>query len=333
MKNSSKIGRASNPAGSNATEGASASTRFLPGLVVLCLLLSGGRLVAGTEQGALSSQVLYSPILSGYVDTVNAQIYNNAPSGSDPLNYSIYESTPYGNSATVSGTEAANGGNAYILQQFQFDSSHLSYGNNTIGVTLTDTANHFSITQSATVQVLEHARPAFFLNGNVVQLAPQPQAPLAENPVADPYAFGATGGGEMASAVAPAILGDPLPNTPADSMNLDSITSSGDSEITITLPDFSNLPPDDPSASPSWNIDVATTRTGLFNTEFELNYSDQQNLPGADATGSEHAYFLVTASVTNTNYSIWVTTPEPASLALLAVGGLSVLMLRKRNAV
>lgn len=266
------------------------------GMVLLGAIAPAAGLRAGTEQGALSTHIAASSILKGYVDTVDAYIYNTAAYGADPLNYSVYESTPYGNSPAITGTKLADGGSSYITQPFNFDSSFLNYGANTIDVTLTDSVSGQQISQTASVTVLEHAQPAFFVNGTVIQLASQPQPPAAESPLADPYAFGATGGGEFASAATPALIADPLPNTPADAMNLDSVTASGDSEITITLPDFTNLPPDDPAMSPPWSIDVATAKTGLFNTDFELNYSDQQNLPGADAPGSEHAYFLVTAA-------------------------------------
>lgn len=305
-------------------------------VVMVGMLLPVKLLRATTEAGALSVGITQPVILKGYVGTLNAFIYNTAPSGSDPLNYSVYEVTPYGNSPAVTGTKIADGGSGYGVVPFSFNSSYLNYGNNLIGATLTDTANNYQVTQSTSVSVLEHARPAFVIGGNEYQLASQPQPPAADNPVADPYAFGATGGGEFTSAQTPSIIADPLPNTPVDDMNLDSITASGDSQITITLPDFVNLPPDDPAASPAWSIDVSTAQAGLFNTVFELNYSDQQNLPGADAPGSEHAYFLVTARVTPaaggiSDVTIWITTPEPSSLLMVMIGFAALALFRRRK--
>ena len=303
------------------------------GLIGLGVVFCCGPLLAGTEQGALSSQILYSPIYYGYIDTVNTYVYNKAPTGSDVLNYSIYESTPYGDTSPIVGTKAADGGASSNFQRFSFDSRYLAYGSNTISVTLTDTGNNATITQNGEVQVLEHAQPSFYINNTVVNMSKVPEEPPAAEPTADPLAFSATGGGESAAFAAPSVIGDPLPNTPAGELDLDSITVSGDPQISITLQPFTDLPPDNPADSPNWSVNVDTTKAGFFNTLFELNYSDEQDLPGADAPGSEHAYFELSAEVPTDNSdtaTVYIVVPEPSSL-FLSSPAIAMLLKRRRK--
>jgi hypothetical protein len=290
---------------------------------------------AGTEDMRLSSQIQYSKVIQGFQDPVAAYIYNVAPAGSDTLNYSVYVATPIGNSSTIPGAQAADGGASYAQQNFVYNTTNAPLGNNQLSVIATDTVSQEQITQSGSIQVLQRGVLGFyFAAGNVVPLSTQPQPPAADNPVADPYAFGATGGGETASAATPPQLdNDPPPGTPTDELDLDSITAIGDPEISITLQPFTDLPPDDPSASPSWMIDIDTTNPGTYYTDFELNYSDEQDVGGADAPGSEHGYFGVYADVTavsptEDDWSVWLVVPEPASFSILFVAPLILLTRR-----
>jgi hypothetical protein len=224
------------------------------------------------------------------------------------------------------------------LLPFVYDSTNAAYGPNALAVHLTDTDTSVTQMQTGSVQVLKRANLALYYaaGGGVVQLSPVPIAPAAQEPSVEPLAFGATGGGESFPAAAPGVIGDPPPATPADEVDLDSITPNGASQITITLAPFTDLPPDDPSAAVPWNINVDTTTPGLYSTDFELNYSDEQDIGGADAPGSEHGYFQVVASVApiaggQDEVQIWLVVPEPAALALIVIPALFLPRRRKSS--
>jgi hypothetical protein len=305
--------------------------------VTLIVLAGWGGAYAGTEQLQVSSQIQYAKVIQGFQDPITAFIYNVAPAGSDTLDYSVYVTTPIGNSNTLTGAKAADAGASYAAQNFVYNTTNAPLGNNQLNVITTDTVSQAQITQSGSVQVLQRGVLGFYsAAGGVVPLATQPQPPAAENLVADPYAFGATGGGEMASAASPQMIDDPPVGTPTDELDLDSITAIGDPEISITLQPFTDLAPDDPSASPAWQIDLDTTHPGDYFTDFELNYSDEQDVGGADAPGSEHGYFgvfadVVAVSPTEDDWSIWLVVPEPASFSILFVAPFVLLNRRTRR--
>ena len=284
---------------------------------------------AGPGQLSMSSQIQYPTVIRGYQDLVTAQIYNEATFGSDPVNFSVYATFPYGNSATYSGTRAADGGSGYLTLPFSFDSSQVSPGSQSVSVTATDTGTGGSLTQPDSVLVLAHADPAFNIGGNVIQLSSRPVA--AQEPPVDFLAFGATGGGESFAAGAPNVINDPI--APTAGLDLDSITAFGDSQITLSLMPFTDLAAnDDPAFGDPFQILVDSSVPGVYFTDFELNYSDEQDLPGADATGSEHAYFGVQVTVTPEGVTGVMVVPEPGSGRLLALALLSVfLVVRPRR--
>ena len=272
---------------------------------------------AGPGQLSMSSQIQYSTVIQGYQGPVTAQIYNEAAPGSDPVNFSVFATFPYGSSATYSGTRTADGGSGYLSLPFSFNSGLVSPGSQTVSVTATDTGTGGSLTQSGSVLVLAHADPAFSIGGNVVQLSSRPVA--AQSPPVDFLAFGATGGGESFAAGAPNVINDPV--APTAGLDLDSITAIGDSQITLSLTPFTDLAAnDDPAFGDAFQILVDGSVPGVYFTDFELNYSDEQDLPGADATGSEHAYFGVQVTVTPDGVTGVVVVPEPGSCGLLALG-------------
>ncbi len=144
----------------------------------------------------------------------------------------------------------------------------------------------------------------------------------------DPLAFGATGGGESFAAGAPGVINDPV--APTAGLDLDSITAIGDPQITLSLAPFTDLAADDdPAFGDPFQILVDGSVPGVYFTDFELNYSDEQDLPGADATGSEHAYFAVQVTVTSGGVTGMVVVPEPGSGGLLALGLLSVFLVAR----
>jgi len=278
---------------------------------------------ADPGQLSMSSFIQYSTVIQGYQDPVTAQIYNEAAPGSDAVNYSVFAAFPYGSSATYSGSRAADGGSGYLVLPFSFNSGLVNPGSHTVSVTATDTGTSGSLTQSGSVLVLAHAVPAFNIGGNVIQMSSQPVT--AQAPSADPLAFGATGGGESFAGGAPNVINDPV--APTAGLDLDSITAFGDSQITLSLTPFTDLAAnDDPAFGDAFQIQVDGSVPGVYFTDFELNYSDEQDLPGADATGSEHVYFGVQVTVTPDGVTGMVMVPEPGSCCLLALGLLGLFL-------
>jgi hypothetical protein len=277
----------------------------------------------------MSSSVQDATVIQGDEDPVNAFIYNEAAFGSDAVNYSVYASFPYGNTLPYVGTMAADGGSSYLNLPFTFDSGQVTPGSHTVSVTATDTGTGATLTQSGSVLVLAHGVPAFNIGGQVVQLASRPVA--AQEPSIDPLAFGATGGGEFFAAGAPNVINDPI--APTAGLDLDSITAFGDSQITLSLTPFTDLAAnDDPAYGHAFQIQVDGSTPGVYFTDFELNYSDEQDLPGADAVGSEHAYFGVQVTVTAGGVTGMIMVPEPGSGSLLALGLLAIfLVVRPRR--
>jgi len=285
---------------------------------------------AAPGQLSLSSSIQYSTVIQGFQDPIAAQIYNEAAPGSDAVNFSVYASFPYGNSATYSGSRPADGGSGYLSLPFAFNSGLVNPGSNAVSVTATDTGTGGSLTQSGSVLVLAHGVPAFNIGGNVIQLSSRPVA--AQEPSVDPLAFGATGGGEFFAAGAPNLINDPV--APTAGLDLDSITAFGDSRITLTLTPFTDLAAnDDPAFGDAFQIQVDGSVPGVYFTDFELNYSDEQDLAGADAVGSEHAYFGVQVTVTADGVTGMMMVPEPGSCGLLGLGLLPMflIVLRRRR--
>jgi hypothetical protein len=274
----------------------------------------------------MSSQIQYSTVIRGASDPVTAYIYNTASPGSGSVNYSAFATFPYGNSGSpYVGTKAADGGTGYVSLPFSFNSGLVSPGLNSISVTATDTGTGGTLTQSGYVQVLAHGVPGFVFGGRVVNLS---STPPAVEPPEDPLAFGATGGGEFFAAGAPNIINDPI--APTAELDLDSITVSGSPQISITLHPFTDqIASDDPAQGVAFDIDVDGSVPGTYFTTFELNYSDEQDLPGALAPGSEHGFFSVFAEVTPSGVTGGIVVPEPATGTLFAASVVGFVLFRK----
>ena len=106
---------------------------------------------------------------------------------------------------------------------------------------------------------------------------------------------------------------------PTAELDLDSITVSGSPHITTNLVPFTDLPAnDDPSQAFTFGLNVSVPAWGDYTTTFSLHYSDEQDLPGAAAPGSEVSSFIVDANVGET-VTTWTVTavPEPGTEALL----------------
>ncbi len=129
--------------------------------------------------------------------------------------------------------------------------------------------------------------------------------PLAEPPPAEPtvypLAFGATGGGEHSLPHGLQCLATIRPESrPPGWLNW--ITSSGDSQITSNFATFADSAPladgdENPADGDPFTVQCDTTDAGTFSKTFWLGFSDEQDLPGADAPGSYVAELLYTFNV------------------------------------
>lgn len=150
----------------------------------------------------------------------------------------------------------------------------------------------------------------------VITIVPNPALPQA--PESTQTAFGGTGGGETASAASPSMLGDP--DEPAAEINLDTISITGSPYLTTDLAPFADLPPDynlglAPSTNNSHPFHIyfsLAAPPGVYTNIFSLGFSDEQDLPGADAPGSIYVSFTVVVTVPPPALGIW-----PANNGLL----------------
>jgi len=285
--------------------------------LVIVVLLFALRANAGTEQLALSSQIQYSKVISGATDPITADIFNVAPSGSDTGNYQVTAqySPPETSSFTdfnyyFTGTKIADGSSSYVTAPFPLDTTGFNGGTANVNITLKDTDTGNSVTQGGSFTVLDHATPGILLAGQLVALSSKTVVSFDtdEGP----------GGGDIGHADGTGMQG----RSPTAELDLDSITFSGSPEITSTLTPFTDLPSDsDPSEGDPFTMNI-NAPPGEYNTTFYWHYSDEQDLPGADAPGSQVGEFNVDIVVGEDSAHWTVTTdvPEPNTLTLLAIG-------------
>jgi hypothetical protein len=294
---------------------------------------------------ALKSQIAYSTVIQGGQDPVYGFVYNVAPTGSAAGNYSIFANYLYGTSPVSTGTKAADAGAAFQTTTFNFDSSKVNPGTNIpIAVTATDLSDNVSLTQGGTVNVLAHAAPGLVLQGSVVVLTSKnkynfattatdnknlPDLSNASLPPQDAGTEGPAGG------FAPGMIGDP-PGEPTADLDLDSISASGNPVVALgDLSPFDDLPSTDSASEnvvPFW-VELYTDTPGTYTDTFTLHYSDEQDLPGADAPGSQSTSFSVTATLDaadNIQWEVDTAVPEPAPALLLLLGALPTLFHRTR---
>ena len=101
--------------------------------------------------------------------------------------------------------------------------------------------------------------------------------------------------------------------------------------MTTTLHTFSDLlANDNPAEALPFEIDAFVPGVGDYTTTFTLHYSDEDDLPGAAAPGSEELSFTVEANVSDsvTDWTI-TTVPEPSTIALLTLGALGLFAQRR----
>ncbi len=290
-------------------------------LIGLFLVIQwGSHALAGSADLDLAMQAP-DRIIKGATVPVYGYVYNVAPAGSNDLNYSLFYTLPDSSTTPViDRTKAADGGASYNTYEYDFDSTTASYGANVFRFNVSDTsALHSPQGRQLTIQVLDHAAPAMWIQGKEVPIydfAPR-------EPQVDPEQFGATGGGESASYSAPNIIGDPL--HPTAGLDFDSFYLVGDPQITTDLHTMDDIPADDsPTAGEAWHIIVDTTHNGHFSTALHMFFSDE-DIPGADAENSIEAVLLLDYQVTDglvTGYLEVVPEPTGLALTLLALVGL-----------
>jgi hypothetical protein len=129
------------------------------------------------------------------------------------------------------------------------------------------------------------------------------------------------------------MIGDPPPGVPTAELDLDSVITSGSPDIVSTLQPFTDLPSDDdPAEGDPFQIDAFVPALGDYSTTFTLHYSDEQDLPGADAPGSETASFTVSVDATAAEFDWTVSAvPEPASIGLIALATVTMLARPRRT--
>lgn len=304
------------------------------GFCVFVAFLSPSRVSAVPTTGpadlGLSSQAP-ARIVQGANIPVYGYIYNEAPAGSDDLNYSIYYDLPGGGTSTAAmGTKTADGGATFDTYRYDFDSSLAQFGDNvfTIHAAGQQGTLHSPQAQQVTVEVVNHVVPAMWIQGVEVHIDEAHHA--AHEPDVDPLAFGATGGGESFAAGCPHIIGDPT--VPTAALDLDSISSEGDAQITTDLAPVSNVTAsDDPLSGIAWHIFVDGSTHGQFSKIFTVRFSDE-DIPGASPTGSVVAYLEILANVDGNGVtgSIEIV-PEPFAAAIVPVLLIASRRLRPAN--
>jgi len=262
----------------------------------------------------------YTTFIDGYVDPFSASIQNNA---AGPVGYSIYATYPSASGSTAPGSIAPGVIPALATRPVIFNPFVPTQpGSYTVTATATDTYTGASLTLNQDVTVLSHGEFGW-LNGTG-QIVPLPSTPVSDQDLAapphiTPESVGATGGGETYASKSIDVVGDPA--SFGAGLDLDSVTASGDPEISVTLTNYTDLPDDEnPAHAMSFQILIDGSVTGTYFTVFELHYSDEQDLPGADAPGSEHQYFGVYADVMSTNVTAFFVIPEPSPIRLLPMG-------------
>jgi hypothetical protein len=299
-------------------------------------------------QLALNAQVQYSTVIQGGQDPVYGFVYNTAPTGSAAANYKLSSNQSYVSPISYSGSKSADGGTGYTILPFTLNSSQVAPANNVpVSLTLTNTDTNAAVTLGGTVNVLAHATPGLVLSGKVVPLSVPSVTKFATTPGENasmpdlsnaslpPQEAGTEG---PAGGFAPGMIGDP-PGEPTAELDIDSITASGDSQLALGDPPlFDDLPSTD-SASENvfpFYVELFTDVPGTYTDTFTLHYSDEQDLPGADAPGSEAISFAVTGTLDssdNINWEVDTDVPEPAGGAILFLGGMPFLSRRVRRRI
>jgi hypothetical protein len=199
-------------------------------------------------------------------------------------------------------------------------------------VTARDTNSGQTLSQGGELTVLAHAAPSLVVNGQIVSLSSENVISFPVDP--NSLAQAPPAGTDAASTFAPQMIGDP-PGEPTAELDLDSVSSFGSPYITSTLTPTNGMPSTDtPGTGETFSITaLSPTTNGDYNTTFVVHYSDEQDLPGADAPGSQEAEFNVSVDITGPTAEWTITTglsvPEQSNtVALLLTACACCLVLR-----
>ncbi len=299
-------------------------------ILLIALLGWSAKALASTENLAISTQVAFYPeVIQGAEEDIEPEISN---SGTEPGTYT--EAATYGpdqvSLGSYSGTLQPG---TDLSNNFPLDTTDVPPAAYRVSATLQDTtpgSTAPAITVNSQFTVEAHAAPAIYLQDEMLPLADCDSPPVQfQTRELDPNSLAQAppAGTDAAATFAPQMIGDPPPGVPTAELDLDSITSTGSPYITTTLQPFIDLPSDDnPAEGLPFQVYAFVPALGDYSTTFTLYYSDEQDLPGADAPGSETASFTVAVDMTATTADWTVTVvPEPASFGLLTIIGLASL--------
>jgi hypothetical protein len=263
-------------------------------------------------------------LITGGVVQVNASVTDTDLNDPDGMDYTVTYSDWHGSITTP----PLNTAESSLASQFTFNSAYganlAPLGNDPYTISVSSNqATNSPATYNGSVLVLAHSFPQIFsyvLN----KFIPIPSA--AQEPPVDPLAFGATGGGDTAAVVSGAVSNRDPPE-PTAGMALNFISEVGDSKITSNLATFDYLAPiapdnQNPNDGYVFQVQCVNTSPGTFSKTFTLGFSDEQDLPGANSPGSFVAKVSYTFHINpdgSSTYEVYLV-PEPASLALLAIG-------------
>jgi len=284
---------------------------------------------------AFTIQVQSPKVIQGADNPITAFLYNFAPVGSPATIAQVTAAVGFGTPASLGGYLGpvnATGGASFLTLPFPLNTVNFTPGNYPFQVTTVNKSTGGSSTQTGQFDVLAHAKPALFVQGQIIPLT----TPATISFVAPAFAeAGPTGTEAAGGAYDPTMLGDPPPSVPTAKLDLDAITSFGSPYITATLAPFVDLPSDNnPAEGLPFQINFLVPSLGDCNTTFLLYYSDEQDLPGADLPGAELAAFNVNIDVTGTTAYWTITTdtvPEPKFAALIALAIIALVHFSRKS--
>ncbi len=299
-------------------------------ILLIALLASSAKALAGTENLSISTQVAFYPeVIQGGEEDIEPEILNL---GTEPGTYT--EAATYGpNQVSLGSYSGTLEPNTDLTNNFPLDTADLPPAAYSVSATLQDTtpgSTAPAITVNSQFTVEAHAAPAIDLQDEMLPLTDCDSPPVQfETQEIDPNSLAQAppSGTDAAATFAPQMIGDPPPNIPTADLDLDSITSTGSPYITTTLQPFIDLFSDDnPAEGLPFQVYAFVPSLGDYSTTFTLHYSDEQDLPAANGPGSQAASFTVAVDMTATTADWTVTVvPEPSSFGLLTIIGLASL--------
>ena len=123
---------------------------------------------------AFTTQVQSSRVIQGADDPIYAYLYNFAPAGSPATIGQVTAAYGFGSPASLGGylgPVAATGGATFLTLPFPLSTSNLRPGIFPYQVTMINKSTGGSSTQFGQFTVLAHAKPALFVQGQIISLS------------------------------------------------------------------------------------------------------------------------------------------------------------------